>query len=186
MAYIEIVSQEDAEGKLEAVYSDIVKKRGQLSEVLMIQSLNPESIEKHVDLYMNVMFGKSPLRRVQREMIAVLVSLTNNCPYCIVHHGAALQHFWKDETRLSRFKKAYQSADLTEVDQLLCKYAVALTAVPDQVDGSHAENMRKAGLTDRAILDAALVVAYFNFVNRLVLGLGVNIEAAQGEGFHYD
>ena len=43
-----------------------------------------------------------------------------------------------------------------------------------------------AGLVERAILDAALVIAYFNFVNRLVLGLGVQLEQDKGEGYKYD
>ena len=41
------------------------------------------------------------------------------------------------------------------------------------------------GLSDKAILDATLVVSYFNFVNRMVLGLGVNLESNQAKGYNY-
>ena len=36
--------------------------------------------------------------------------------------------------------------------------------------------LRDAGFDDRAILDATLTLGYFNFVNRLVLCLGVHLE----------
>jgi|TARA_B110000196_G_scaffold127455_1_gene110556 hypothetical protein len=39
---------------------------------------------------------------------------------------------------------------------------------------------------DRAILDAALVVGYFNFVNRIVLSLGVYLEQDEGQGYKYE
>lgn len=47
------------------------------------------------------------------------------------------------------------------------------------------ENLRQGGFDDRAILDATLVVAYFNFVNRIVLALEVQIEEKAGEGYKY-
>ncbi|MEM7038473.1 MAG: peroxidase, partial [Bacteroidota bacterium] len=67
MPYIEIIREDQAEGELQVVYDEIIAKRGALSEVLMIHSLNPESLRRHMDLYITSMFGKSPLRRPQRE-----------------------------------------------------------------------------------------------------------------------
>jgi uncharacterized peroxidase-related enzyme len=79
-----------------------VQSRGQLAEVLKIQSLRPESILKHVDLYMEIyMITKSELSRAQREMMAVVASVVNKCGYCTMHHGSALQHYWKDEEKLN-------------------------------------------------------------------------------------
>jgi alkylhydroperoxidase family enzyme len=48
------------------------------------------------------------------------------------------------------------------------------------------EKLRELGASDRAILDADLVIAYFNFVNRLVLGLGVELEDDEGKGYRYE
>ena len=50
----------------------------------------------------------------------------------------------------------------------------------------HIEKMREAGLDDRAITDAALIISYFNFINRIVLGLGADLEPDRGEGYKYD
>ena len=49
---------------------------------------------------MELMFTKSELSRAEREMIAVVVSATNNCEYCQIHHAHALNHYWKELTLL--------------------------------------------------------------------------------------
>ena len=50
----------------------------------------------------------------------------------------------------------------------------------------HYDNLRSAGLDDRMILDATLIISYFNFVNRMILGLGVNVDEKETEGYNYD
>jgi uncharacterized peroxidase-related enzyme len=86
---------------LKEIYSQLEKQRGQIAEVHKIQSLRPESIVKHMDLYMEIMYSKSEFSRAQREMMAVVVSKTNNRNYCIEYHASALQMYWKDKTRLN-------------------------------------------------------------------------------------
>lgn len=187
MPFIEVIEHADATGELKEIYDHLVETRGQLAEVHKIQSLNPKSIVNHMDLYMTIMFGKSPLRRYQREMIAVVVSVGNNCKYCTEHHGSALNHFWKDDERIARFKADMAQAGLDEKDLALCAYAKALTETPHLIDKEvHIQRLKDLGCNDRAVLDAALITAYFNFVNRLVLGLGVELEEDSGKGYKYD
>lgn len=187
MPYIKVIDHAESEGELKETYDHLVESRGKLAEIHKIQSLNPKSIMNHMDLYMSIMFGKSPLRRYQREMIAVVVSAANNCEYCQTHHGAALNHFWKNEDKVQQLWHDHRSVELSEVEALLCNYAHELTVSPDTItEEEHIAPLKVAGLEDRAILDAALVIAYFNFVNRLVLGLGVQLEQDKGEGYKYD
>jgi len=187
MPYIDVISYERSEGELREIYDDLIESRGKLAEVHQIQSLNPKSITNHMDLYMTIMFGKSPLKRWQREMIAVVVSKSNDCEYCQQHHGSALLHYWKDESRVEQLKLDFNKVeDLSDLDRALCFYAQSLTLNPSKIDKNvHINKLKDLGLEDRAILDAALVTAYFNFVNRLVLGLGVHLEEHQGAGFKY-
>jgi len=185
MAYIDIIQHENAEGKLKEIYDGLVKSRGKLAEMHKIQSLNPETIMAHMDLYMSIMFGKSPLKRYQREMMAVGVSINNGCKYCTKHHAEALSFFWKDEGKLSAFVDDYNSIDLDEKDLLLCGFAQRLTVNPDKVEKeNHIDPLKQKGINDREILDATLVVSYFNFVNRIVMGLGVELESNPG-GYKY-
>ena len=186
MAYIDVTSYNDSEGKLREIYDGLIESRGKLADVHMIQSLNPESIVNHMDLYMTIMFGKSPLRRVQREMMAVVVSKNNDCDYCQMHHAAAVNHYWKDEGKIEQLKADYSQLDLSEVDMQLCHYAKELTKNPNHQNEESIQKLKDLGLTDRAILDATLVISYFNFVNRIVLGLGLNVNEEELEGYNYD
>ncbi len=187
MAYIDIIELEEAEGELREVYEDLVRKRGKLAGVHKIQSLHPRSIIDHMNLYMTVMFGKSPLRRVQREMMAVVVSKANDCEYCQEHHAEAVLHYWKEEDRVRRLREDPDNAELEGPDLLLCKIARELTLSPNSEDKEKMiGELKQAGFSDRAILDAMLVIGYFNFVNRIVLGLGVDLEEEGGEGYAYD
>jgi uncharacterized peroxidase-related enzyme len=186
MARIQVIDHTEATGELKDIYDDLVNKRGKLAEVHKIQSLNPATIVHHMDLYMAIMYAKSPLNRAQREMMAVVVSATNNCDYCQIHHKQALQHYWKDEERVNTLAREYTAIGLDEANHVLCDLAYHLTTTPsgEQVEQA-IDKLKELGHDDRAILDAHLVIAYFNFVNRLVLGLGVALESDQGEGYKY-
>jgi len=187
MAHINIIQPEQAEGRLKEIYDDLIQSRGKLAEVHKIQSLNPESIVGHMELYMTIMFGRSPLKRVQREIIAVVVSKANDCEYCQIHHSEAVNHYWKNEERIALLKNDFYTAGLSESEELLCEFAFNLTRTPNwNEQENQIEKLKQAGLEDRAILDATLVISYFNFVNRMVLGLGVHIEENAGVGFKYD
>ena len=185
MPFIDVIGYEDAEGRLKEIYDDLITKRGKLAAVHTIQSLNPETIVNHMDLYLTIMFGKSPLKRAQREMIAVVVSAANNCKYCQIHHAAAVQHYWKSDEMVEQLKLDYRELELAEIDMALCDMAWDMTKNPNEKKEFHTKRLQDLGLDDRSILDGILVMAYFNFVNRLVLGLGVHIEEEGADGYNY-
>ncbi len=81
MAWIKIVSEGEAEGQLQEFYQKHATPSGVVDNILKIHSLNPRSLEGHYQFYRALMFGKSDLTRVQREMIAVTVSVKNKCHY---------------------------------------------------------------------------------------------------------
>lgn len=186
MANITVISYEEATGKLKDIYDDLIAKRGKLAEIHKIQSLHPDSIIAHMELYMTIMFEQSPLSRAQREMVAVVVSSANGCYYCQLHHGAALNNYWKNPEKIERFKKDFSNTELTSPDMALCQYANKLTRDPEKFENEDkTQILRQAGFEDRAILDATLVIGYFNFVNRIVLALGVEPEEKAGDGYNY-
>lgn len=168
------------------IYDELIEKRGRLANVHTIQSLRPESIVKHIDLYMEIMFSRSELSRAQREMMAVVVSVVNGCVYCQHHHIEALNHYWKNDERCDRILSDYRKADLGEKDLLLCNYAEKLTAKPGGfISDDFFEELKAKGFSDSAILDATLVVSYFNFVNRIVLALGVEDNPEERKDYIY-
>ena len=186
MPHIRVIQPEEAEGELAAIYADLVSRRGKIAEVHKIQSLHPDSIVKHMELYMTIMFGASPLKRVQREMMAVVVSKANDCEYCQVHHAEAVLHYWKDPQQVEILKQNFRAASLSPADLALCEYAHVLTLDPARAnDVSLVGGLSQLGFSDRAILDATLVISYFNFVNRIVMALGVGLEEDPG-GYKYE
>lgn len=186
MAFIDIIEPEEATGDLKEIYKELEKKRGKLARIHKIQSLNPDTIMKHIDLYMSIMFSKSPLSRAQREMMAVVVSVVNDCEYCQLHHGEALNHYWKDRSRVDQLCSNYNKVDLNNVDKRLCQLAKDLTQNPNSInEDKYITPLKNTGLSDRAILDAVLVISYFNFVNRIVLGLGVEADEKEVQGYKY-
>ena len=81
MAWIAEIDEREAEGSLKDQYSKLKEPWGGIDNILKIHSLNPESLVAHVQLYKTVMFGKSPIPRINREMIALVVSSINQCHY---------------------------------------------------------------------------------------------------------
>ena len=79
MAYIRYVPFDAAEGLLDELYDRY--GREEIDNIIRIHSLNPRSMRDHVDLYAHLMRGPSPLSRIRREMIAVVVSAENDCFY---------------------------------------------------------------------------------------------------------
>ncbi len=185
MAYIQVIDEKQADGKLKEIYDQIKKSRGKLAEVHKIQSLNPDSIIDHMKLYMTLMFGQSPLKRYQREMIGVVVSAANQCEYCQAHHGEALNHFWKNTSRVEQLKRNFKKLDLNTADQILCEWAERLTIDPSNRPSEIMNLLINSDFDDRAILDATLIVAYFNFVNRIVMGLGLEYNANEIKGYKF-
>lgn len=183
---IKVIQPEDATGRLKEIYDDLIVKRGKLADVHKIQSLRPESIVKHMDLYLEIMFSKSELSRSEREMMAVIVSVKNGCEYCRLHHAEALNHYWNDKLRLTDFVSDYKRSGLNGKEILLCDFAERLSSFPEQFNDDSVVNILKENdFSDSAILDATLVVAYFNFVNRMVLALGVETHDAERKGYKF-
>lgn len=81
MAWITMIPESEAEGELKALYDRLAAPWGGVDHILKIHSLNPASLRAHYELYKTLMYGRSGLSRVQREMIAVVVSATNRCHY---------------------------------------------------------------------------------------------------------
>jgi alkylhydroperoxidase family enzyme len=81
MAWIKVIPEEEAEGKLKEQFDRLIEPWGGVDHILSIHSLNPPSLEGHYQFYKTLMRGKSDLSRAQREMIAVVVSALNHCKY---------------------------------------------------------------------------------------------------------
>jgi len=93
----------------------------------------------------------------------------------VVQHGAALGR----ESGTPTLTEAVASADFASLPPrmaALCRYALALTVRPWTIRPADVDTLRAVGLSDRDVTDANQVVAYYNYVNRVADGLGVELE----------
>ncbi|MBK8172877.1 MAG: peroxidase-related enzyme [Sandaracinaceae bacterium] len=176
MSWIKTIPPEQAEGELLELYNAIGAARGGIAEVHRVQSLNPRALRAHLELYKSVVFARSTLSRVARERIAVVVSEVNRCAYCVAHHGEALRQLRDDAAVVEGLGKGEIPKHLPVADHALLRWAQRAAREPKDCGEAKVSELRALGYDDRAILDAALTVAYFSFVNRLVLLLGVEVE----------
>ena len=131
------------------------------------------------------MNGKGPLTRIQREMIAVVVSAENKCRYWLHHHGAGLRRLLEvkglldsdQEKLLTSLTSDYRKANLSSADLAMLDYAVKLTRRPGDMHEADVSSLRAQGFDDRAIHDICAIAAYYAFVNRIADGLGVELES---------
>ena len=176
MGFIETIDPERAQGDLAELYRRISGARGGVADVMTIQSLNPAAMERHFDFYKVLLFGRSELDRRTREMIGVVVSAANRCAYCVAHHSAPLRAYAVDARLLEQLAAGdVPDEDLSAPLARLLLFARDLTRDPKPDPGA-IEELRALGWTDNGILDATMVAGYFNFVTRLVLALGVELE----------
>jgi uncharacterized peroxidase-related enzyme len=176
VAWIKAIPPPEAAGELLDVYSRMRDAAGNVANILAVHSLNPPALRAHFDFYRTLMFGRSELSRAQREMIAVVVSKTNGCHYWIRHHAEGLRKDIDNPLLVEAIVFDYRNAPISRTELALLEFAEKLTREPSSCRERDIDLLRKAGWTDRAILDTTLVIAYFNFVNRIADGLGVELE----------
>jgi len=150
---------------------------------MRVHSLNPQSMKAHMDLYLTLMFSQSGLTREQCEMLATVVSAANSCEYCVNHHGEALNHYWKDKEKFQKLIKDFKSLQLPTRTLSMLEYAVKLTKIPEHVVRKDIDALRVSGFSDKDILNINLITSYFNLVNRIANGLGVESTPDEVSGY---
>jgi uncharacterized peroxidase-related enzyme len=177
MAWIKVIKEGEAENdRLRTFYKKFGDPFEGVDNIMKIHSLNPDSMWKHYDYYKHIMTGPSGLSRMQREMIAVVVSAANNCEYCLTHHRESLYQLTKSDSLCDTIVNDYGSADVGEKDIAMMAFCDRLTRDPGGTRKKDVGALRDVGFRDAEIHDIVQVTAYFNFVSRMASGLGVELE----------
>lgn len=109
----------------------------------------------------------------ERELMALVVSVENRCEPCVFAHAAILREVTRDPVAVGKIEVNYRHVDLTDRQRALADYAAKVTLSPSQVEKADIEKLKSAGLSEHEIIDAAAIIAYFNFSNRLNSSLGI-------------
>ena len=136
-------------------------------------------MEGHMALYKNVLHhtGNS-IPKYFLETIGVWVSMLNHCNYCVEHHFSGLKRLIESE-KFQAIRDALESDSVEGMpfsiaETLALEYARTLTLSPPNLEVDSIAGLQGAGYSDGEILEINQVVAYFNYANRTVLGLGLS------------
>lgn len=143
------------------------EKLGFIPNVLMSYAFDDAKLRTFIAMHDDLMLGPSGLSKLEREMIAVVVSSHNHCYYCLSAHGALVRVRSGDPLLGDQIVMNYRSADLTDKQRAMLDFAHELTIRPAEVDEQLRQRLRDAEWSDRDIWDIAAVTSFFNMSNRM-------------------
>jgi uncharacterized peroxidase-related enzyme len=152
--------------EMQAYFALCEEKLGFVPNVLRTYSFNNEKLRNFAALYNTLMLGDSKLSKLEREMVAVVVSSANRCFYCLVAHGQAVRHLSGDPELGEMLVMNYRVAKLDPRVRAMLDFAWKLTVEPWGVGDAERETLRDAGLSEEEIFDLADVIGFFNMSNR--------------------
>ncbi len=149
-------------------YFDLCQEKlGLVPNVLRAYAFDIEKLNAFTAMYNDVMLADSGLSKLEREMIAVVVSSINRCWYCQVAHGAAVRALSGKPELGEAMVMNWRVADLDSRQQAMLEFAEKLTICSAKIVESDRQALRDAGFGDRDIFDIASVVGFFNMTNRV-------------------
>jgi uncharacterized peroxidase-related enzyme len=152
---------------LKVVWAKCQEKLGFVPNVFNTYSLKPRRLRNFIAMYNEIMLSKSGLSKLEREMVAVVVSSANRCYYCLVAHGAAVRALSGDPELGEMMALNYRVAKLDPRQRAMLDFAWKLTTTPNLVDDGDRETLRSVGLSNEDIFDLSETIAFFNLSNRM-------------------
>ena len=149
------------------------EKLGFVPNVLTAHSFSSEKLRVFREIYDELMLAESGLSKLEREMIAVVVSSVNHCLYCLVAHGAAVRKLSGDPLLGEVLVMNYREAEITPRQRAMLDFAWKATVRPQETGAEDRARLREAGFSERDIWDIANVTGFFNFSNRVAMATGM-------------
>lgn len=179
MSWIKTISYAEAKGTLKKLYDRVKGPNDNVDNVLKIHSLRPHTLTGHMAIYKNVLHNSSnTLPKWYLEALGIYVSELNGCDYCVQHHQAGFERIYPDKEKAKLLIQVIRDDNLEAFFDAKFlsgfSYARELTQSHKNITERSIETLRDEGMDDGQILEINQVVSYFNYVNRVVLGLGVN------------
>lgn len=150
-----------------AYFDKCLEKIGFVPNVLQAYAFDMAKLSAFAAMYNDLMLAPSGLSKLEREMIAVVVSAVNRCYYCLTAHGAAVRQLSGDPILGEQLVMNYRAARLDPRRRAMLDFAAKLTERPNEVEEEDREALRRVGLSERDIWDVSAVVGFFNMSNRI-------------------
>jgi uncharacterized peroxidase-related enzyme len=168
---IPVPPREKLDPATQAYFAKCDEKIGFVPNVLLSYSFDAKKLRGFTEMYNELMLGESGLSKLEREMIAVVVSSINHCFYCLTAHGAAVRQISGDPKLGELMVMNYRAAELTPKMRAALDFAAKLTETPAKMVEADREALRKAGWSDKDIWDIAATASFFNMSNRMAAAI---------------
>lgn len=176
LSYLQKPVAEEIPAELQATfdkYTDFQQKNwGFINNLFKVLPLNPQQYKGFLDFKASLFNSECYLSDADKEMMGIVVSVANNCAYCLTTHSDTLRGLVKDPAWVDTLTYNYRAAKMTPKQRALCDYAWSVTVYPREITGAQIDKLRAAGLNDHEILEAAYVAGFFNYTNRWVSTIG--------------
>ena len=158
---------------MNAYFSKCIEKIGFVPNVLAAYAQDNAKLEAFAGFYNELMLAPSGLSKLEREMIAVVVSAENRCFYCLVAHGAAVRQLSGDPLLGEALAFNYRVANLTPRQRAMLDFAVRMCRASAEIEEKDREALRAAGHSDKDIWDIAAVASFYAMSNRMASATGM-------------
>jgi uncharacterized peroxidase-related enzyme len=152
---------------MRAYFAKCDEKIGFVPNVLRAYAHDNAKLEAFAAFYNDLMLSPSGLSKLEREMIAVVVSSQNRCYYCLTAHGAAVRQLSGDPVLGELMVMNHRAADLAPRHRAMLAFAVLVTESPWRIEEADRQALREEGFSERDIWDIAAVASFFNMSNRM-------------------
>ena len=163
---------EDLPEDLAKLFAKAEERLGFVPNVFRAMAYRPDHMRAWFSHFKQLHIPTVNLSAADREMIAVVVSMTNGCLYCLVAHGAALREALGDPVAADRITLDWRRAGLDPRRSAICAYAEKITKTPHETSRSDIDQLMALGLTREEVWDVAEVSAMYNFTNRMAMATG--------------
>lgn len=164
-------AREALDDDIKAYFAKCDEKLGLVPNVLQAYTKRPGKFRTFSRFYNELMLADSGLSKLEREMIAVVVSSANRCYYCLVAHGQAVRQLSGDPQLGEMLVMNWRVAELEPRHRVMLEFAWKLTETPSRIAEADRQSLRDAGFADEDIFDICDVAAFFNYTNRVAHGL---------------
>ena len=148
-------------------------KLGLVPNVLATYAHRPDKLRAFSLMYNDLMLGPSGLSKLEREMIAVVVSAHNRCWYCQVAHGAQVRSLSGDPTLGEALVMNWRMADLSPRMRAVLDFAMKMTVASADIGEDDRARLRGHGLGEEDIWDIAAITGFFAMSNRMASAIGM-------------
>lgn len=142
-------------------------KLGYVPNVLRAYAFDTAKFDAFSAMYNDLMLADSGLSKLEREMIAVVVSSINKCFYCLTAHGQAVRTLSGDPKLGEMLVMNWRAADLDARQTAMLAFAEKVTKASAETSEADRAALRDHGFSDRDIWDIASVTGFFNMTNRM-------------------